>query len=35
MLNQEVIFRLLQYEYYMIMVRMVWSEVQQYGEFEG
>ena len=35
MLNQEVIFRLLQCVYYMIMVRMPWSEVQQYGEFEG
>ena len=34
-LSQEVIFRLLQYVYYMIMVRMVQSEVQQYGEFEG
>ena len=27
-LNQEVIFRLLQYVYYMIMVRMVQSKVQ-------
>ena len=27
-LNQEVIFRLLQYVYKMIMVRMVWSDVQ-------
>ena len=34
-LTEEVICRLLQYVYYMIMVRMVWSEVQQYGEFEG
>ena len=34
-LNQELIFRLLQYVYYMIMARMAQSEVQQYGEFEG
>ena len=35
MLKQEVIFRLLQYVYCMIMVRMVYNEVQQDGELEG
>ena len=34
-LNQEVIFRLLQYVYYMIMVGIMKSEVRQYREFEG
>ena len=34
-LSQGVIFRLLQYVRNMIMVRMVLSEVQQYGQFEG
>ena len=31
-LNQEVIFRLLQYVYYMIMARMVQSELRNLGD---
>ena len=34
-LNQKVIFKLLEYVCHMIMVRMVQREVQQYGEFDG